>query len=242
MNDADFSMVAGDAKVLRVIVKQDGEPYDLTDATAVDWFAALMPFDQSAVITKAIGNGINYTDRPNGKLDITLDPADTVGLDGSYFHYARVYEDEGPTTIFLGVMNVAPIVNIGIATVDVLLARFPEFSGVNRTVLQMVLNEALAMTEDWCIDADRLPATLYLAAHLLTMEGEPGRSAAAASGNVSTIVSGPVKRRKVGDVETEFAGASVVRSDGTTGYESTTYGQQYLFYLGKCGGSFIAVV
>ena len=83
-----------------------------------------------------------------------------------------------------------------------LKARFPEFTDVSDTLVNLILAEASAQVGETWIERDRKPATLYLAAHMLAMEGEPGRSAGGTGGGTS----GPVRRRKVGDVETEFAG------------------------------------
>lgn len=114
-------------------------------------------------------------------------------------------------------------------TASDLKARFPEFTSVPDATVNLILAEAInAVGETW-LERDRFPATLYLAAHMLAMEGEPGRSAGGTGGGVS----GPVRRRKVGDVETEFAGFG--RTDGLgrtdAGYELTAYGRQFLRLL-----------
>ena len=86
--------------------------------------------------------------------------------------------------------------------------RFPEFSETDEGLIQILLDEAGAdVGETWAED-DRAPATLYLAAHLLSSGG-------------GVAASGAVKRRKVGDVETEFAGMSGY------GLNSTSYGQRF---------------
>lgn len=110
-----------------------------------------------------------------------------------------------------------------------LKARFPEFSSVSDTLLDLILAEAQERVGETWLERDRKPATLYLAAHMLALEGEPGRSAGGTSGGVS----GPVKRRKVGDVETEFAGFEVSSGGASTdaGYEVTAYGRQFLHLL-----------
>lgn len=110
-----------------------------------------------------------------------------------------------------------------------LKVRFPEFTAVSDTLLDLILAEAQAQVGETWYERDRNPATLYLAAHMLALEGEPGRSAGGTSGGVS----GPVKRRKVGDVETEFAGFGVSSGGASTdaGYEMTAYGRQFLRLL-----------
>lgn len=108
-------------------------------------------------------------------------------------------------------------------------ARFPEFTAVADTLVNMILAEAIPQVGETWVERDRKPATLYLAAHMLAMEGEPGRSAGATGGGVS----GPVRRRKVGDVETEFAGFGRTDANGRTDadYEFTAYGHQFLRLL-----------
>ena len=94
--------------------------------------------------------------------------------------------------------------------------RFPEFANVADPLVQAALDEAARttindpgndVTQNWC-EGDYADATLYLAAHLLTINGEPKRSdlaaAAAAGGAAGTGAVGDVKKYKVGDVETEF--------------------------------------
>lgn len=109
-----------------------------------------------------------------------------------------------------------------------LKARFPEFVSVPDNLVGLILAEAIGQVGESWIERDRAPATLYLAAHMLAMEGEPARSKGATGG----ATSGPVKRRKVGDVETEFAGVSG-GATGATGYQASAYGVRYLDLLRK---------
>lgn len=107
-----------------------------------------------------------------------------------------------------------------------LKARFSEFTTVSDTLVNLILAEAQAQVGETWLERDRKPATLYLAAHLLTMEGEPGRTATGQSG----AATGPVRRRKVGDVEMEFAtpGATGRYAQASIGLDGTAYGQQFL--------------
>lgn len=108
-----------------------------------------------------------------------------------------------------------------------LKARFPEFAPVSDALVNRILAEAIPMVGPSWVERDRRPAQMYLTAHLLAMEGEPGRTT---TGN-GVAVSGPVKRRKVGDVETEFAGASASAGGSRSIYAQTLYGQRYLALL-----------
>ncbi|MCO5085149.1 MAG: DUF4054 domain-containing protein [Mesorhizobium sp.] len=107
-----------------------------------------------------------------------------------------------------------------------LKARFPEFTAVSNTLIDLILAEAIPQVGESWLERDRRPATLYLAAHLLAMEGEPGRTLRGASG--ATAGTGPVKRFKVGDVETEFAGNGTSAGGGASSFASTEYGLRFL--------------
>lgn len=116
-------------------------------------------------------------------------------------------------------------------------ARFPEFTVVSDTLIGLVIAESEPQVgEDW-IERDRKPALLFLVAHKLSMQGEPARSAA---GGGSAVIPGVIKRRKVGDVETEYQNAnerlgtgSGVNTVGLSGYELTYYGREFRTFLRK---------
>ncbi|MBX4889776.1 DUF4054 domain-containing protein [Rhizobium bangladeshense] len=112
-------------------------------------------------------------------------------------------------------------------------ARYPEFTAVSDALVQLVLNDAISDVGDTWLEKDRARAQMLLAAHILTMEGEPGRTENGASG--ATAGTGIIKRDKVGDVETEFATPSSSGGGGSalSGYGMTFYGRQYLELLRK---------
>lgn len=103
-------------------------------------------------------------------------------------------------------------------------ARFPEFAPVSDALINLVLAEAVPQVGDTWLERDRARAQMLLTAHTLTLEGEPGRTTT----GQSSAGTGMMKRRKVGDVEVEFAtpGAS---ADGSVsnGFSSTSYGVEY---------------
>ncbi|QIG73250.1 putative structural protein [Rhizobium phage RHph_N17] len=106
--------------------------------------------------------------------------------------------------------------------------RFPVFASVDDATVQMILDEAVAEVGETWIEAYRTPGVLYLAAHLLASQGL-GYSA----GSGGAAVTGAIKRRKVGDVETEFAGVAGGGNGDFYGYASTIYGQQFMRLLRK---------
>lgn len=114
-------------------------------------------------------------------------------------------------------------------------ARFPEFAPVSDALVSLILSDAISQIGDTWYERDRAKAQLILAAHLLASEGEPARSSDISNGGdgSATLASGALRRRKVGDVEVEFAGqpsssggAGAGRLDAA--YGSTIYGLRFL--------------
>ena len=108
-------------------------------------------------------------------------------------------------------------------TINDLKTRFPALATIDDVVLELVLNEAISAVGSGWLERDRAPAQLYYAAHMLASEG-------AADGGVSAVA-GPVKRDKVGDVETEFASVTSGDVGDTAAFGSTEYGRRYLRLL-----------
>lgn len=104
--------------------------------------------------------------------------------------------------------------------------RYPEFAPVSDALIVLVMADASAEVSDAWITADHGRAINLLTAHLLTIEGEPGRTLT----GLGSAGSGLVKRDKVGDAETEFATAAATDLGG---YGSTAYGRQYLALMAR---------
>lgn len=123
-------------------------------------------------------------------------------------------------------------------TVSDFKTRFPQFATVPDATVQAILDEAIPQVGDTWLERDRTPGVLHLTAHLMASQG----IGVAAPGGGSAVT-GAVKRRKVGDVEVEFAGTP--GSAGATGlaayYMSTTYGAEF-YRLMRKNFSGIAVV
>lgn len=92
-NRVDVSMHAGDSRVLRVTITDDGTGFDITGAT-ITWVLKRGP-SAAAVLTKSTGGGVAIIDGPNRVFDVTLDEADTEDLAGLYYHEADVEESSG---------------------------------------------------------------------------------------------------------------------------------------------------
>jgi hypothetical protein len=111
-------------------------------------------------------------------------------------------------------------------TSDDFLIRFPIFTGTNPALITQLLDEAGRVVDDTWIEADRKPATMYLAAHMLALDNS-------AEGDEVEIGAG------AGEITaTSFGGMSVSFADGVsaggvaqTGYSLTAYGRRFYALL-----------
>lgn len=124
-------------------------------------------------------------------------------------------------------------------TVETFKARYPEFSAVPNTLVNLVLNEAFVTVGDGWHEDDRAKAQSLLVAHSLAMEGEPQRSNALNSGGSSNPINvGPVVEMQDRDVRVKFAntlettGRNSKLGDISQGYMQSHYGKEY--YLLMC--------
>ena len=102
-------------------------------------------------------------------------------------------------------------------------ARHARFAGIADGTVNAYLSEASSSVTGWS-DADGPAGIMYLAAHLMIMEG------AAAPTKVAPGVGTQIKKVKAGEVETEFAVKDAV------GYKATVYGERYLELAARNGG------
>ncbi|MCB1423156.1 MAG: DUF4054 domain-containing protein [Nitratireductor sp.] len=130
---------------------------------------------------------------------------------------------------------------------DTFKTRFPEFGLVADATVNAVLVEAgrtviqgdgSSAAQTW-IENDIGDACLWLAAHLLTLQGEPGRSQAAAimeTDNAASLSGGGIKSHKVGDTQIEFfqdgsilgsGGGSTDSAPAPTSVDLSAYGKRY---------------
>lgn len=103
--------------------------------------------------------------------------------------------------------------------------RHPRFASVADGTVTIYLAEASAQVGSNWADADGPAGIMYLAAHLMTLEG------ALAPTKTAPGVGNQVKKVKAGEVETEFA------TDGAkVGYDANIYGQRYAELAARNGG------
>jgi len=107
----DITLHSGDTLVLEVTVKN-------ASATAVDLTAATFAWAMSkksasavapqgaALLTKALASGITLIDAATGRIDITLDPADTESLAGTYYHELQMTDTGVVSTVLYGSVTI----------------------------------------------------------------------------------------------------------------------------------------
>lgn len=117
-------------------------------------------------------------------------------------------------------------------------AKYPEFSAVSDATVQLYLDDAhIDVDEGW--GDNRARGEMLLAAHQLALAGLPG---SLSGGGGAGGVSGPIKRDKVGDSETEFFGWGQAGGDTSNGnFGLTTYGRLYYDLMRTLfGGVYVA--
>lgn len=110
-------------------------------------------------------------------------------------------------------------------------AKFPTFAAVGDPTITLAIQEAGASVDQTWIEADYQPAIMYLAAHIMTIDGVviAGSDLGSASG---VINAGLVSEMKVGDVQVKLSGsAGGSGGAGAAGLRSTGYGLRYLELL-----------
>lgn len=98
-----------------------------------------------------------------------------------------------------------------------LKARYPEFTPVSDVLVAAVIGEAYQMVDEGWEEADRTPAILAFAAHLLAMEGWPGRASLGVGAPMPPGAGKEVIMRKVGDVTVQYASSGSGGSSGGGG-------------------------
>ena len=104
---ANFTMFAGDTKLLQVVINNvAGNPIDIT-GTLVRWQLAKNVKADPALIHKSVdGGGVTIVDGPNGRFDVLLDPLDTLPLIGSYYYEAEIDDGGVISTVLTGTVQI----------------------------------------------------------------------------------------------------------------------------------------
>jgi hypothetical protein len=113
-------------------------------------------------------------------------------------------------------------------------AKFPTFAAVADPTITLAITEASASVDRGWVEADYQPAILYLAAHIMTIDGVviAGSDLGSAGG---VINAGLVSEMKVGDVQVKLSGSAGGSSGSAggdmAGLRSTGYGRRYVELL-----------
>lgn len=114
-NQEDFSMHSGDSRTLEVTVRDEADAVvNISAASGADltWALSKKATDTvdprgASLVSKTEGSGIAITDGPNGRCDVTLDPADTADLKGDdYYHEMQVILSGDTSTVLYGVVTI----------------------------------------------------------------------------------------------------------------------------------------
>lgn len=94
-----FAMKAGDTKRLFVTITEADRVtrVDLTEAT-VRWWASkgtVEQFSRTAILKKTMGTGIEEVALIDGEIMVLLEPADTAGLNGTYYFEVEITDAFG---------------------------------------------------------------------------------------------------------------------------------------------------
>jgi len=107
----DVTLHSGDTLTLEVTVNDSsGSAVDLTAATFT-WAmskksnSAVAPRG-AALLTKALASGVTLIDAATGRIDITLDPADTESLAGTYYHELQMTDTGVVSTVLYGSVTI----------------------------------------------------------------------------------------------------------------------------------------
>jgi len=126
--------------------------------------------------------------------------------------------------------------------------RYPEFACVDDALIQMILNDAISSVGDCWLEKDRAKAQMLLAAHTLSLEGEPQRSLAIENGGaVNNQSVGAIIEMQDRDVRVKFSDKQEQVAENSTlgaigqGYMQTQYGKEYYLLLRRNAPSMMVV-
>lgn len=115
-----------------------------------------------------------------------------------------------------------------------LIARFPELTDIEPGLAQEVIDEAVERVGEHWPENLRARAQLYLAAHMLAVEGGTQRS-------VDDATTGQVSGMSEGQLSVQFK-TTQVASEGGSNYAETAYGRRFAeIREAAFGGSVFAV-
>jgi hypothetical protein len=180
-----------------------------------------VPDETRPVITKDLpGGGLTITDPIAMTFVLHILSNDTAMLENNnYVHMVVLKDNAGRrTTTTIGLMTVIDECNQ--PNVISFKTQFPEFSGIDDTTVQIALDECEQYVDDSWGDYE-IPATMFLAAHLLSVSQQGGTT----GGQVITS-------ERIGQISVSYAAASAAGgAQATSMLLNTIYGRQFYYYL-----------
>lgn len=185
----NFSIFVGDDNEVLFDVGPDDDDFvnlEFADLTLTAYPQANgVPDMTTTLITKTKDDGIEITDPLLMKFTVAIGDADIDGLSGNYFYQIKLVFEGSTTTLTTGLMTVIdPEIEPNVVAFK---AMFPDFVETADTQVQIALDAAALFVDDsW--DASQLPATMYLAAHYLSLaESETSSSGGTALGKITSV-------------------------------------------------------
>jgi hypothetical protein len=101
----DFTMYAGDDKVVRVVIKDESGSFVNLTGSLMDWVLQPTVNASSASVSKSwntsVSNGMAIDGL--GSFSITLSNSDTQSLSGKFYHEAQMIDTQGDvSTVMVG--------------------------------------------------------------------------------------------------------------------------------------------
>jgi hypothetical protein len=106
----NFEMFAGRSQAIEQQIEDiNGDPYPLAAGASIEWHMKRSA-KATDLIVKTVGDGITVED---DTYTVTLEPEDTAGLEGLYYHEAVISDLDIVNTVLYGQVTIRPAVEIG---------------------------------------------------------------------------------------------------------------------------------
>ncbi|SFE43889.1 hypothetical protein SAMN04487969_102520 [Paenibacillus algorifonticola] len=103
----NFSMFAGESKKVIVSVTGCGGTPANIEGSNVQWVLKENRWTVGNLVDKELNNGIEVSDNTPGQFTLFLEPEDTEGLSGLYYHAAEITDLSGNiSTVFVGYITI----------------------------------------------------------------------------------------------------------------------------------------
>ncbi len=113
IQNSTIEMHSGDSKsFVFTVVDDQAAAVDITNAT-FRWGLSKLKSESdkptprgAALVTKTVGTGIAISNGPQGIVTVTIEPADTATLKGSFYHELEMTLSGNPFTVAFGQIDI----------------------------------------------------------------------------------------------------------------------------------------